>query len=133
MRKNQQFVWDLIRPAPRGSSLIFFTMPEAEREKGHTSFARLPPMDDEFLTSKIYDQQSATWRYAEPSPPLSPEKSKEIVERANALKNSQDVLPSRIGMKQDDFQMISGTPQGHNKTQGSWWQWLPKDLPDQCH
>jgi hypothetical protein len=63
MRANQEFVWapDLKTDLARLNA-YYLALPEAERERGITAFAHLPPKEGDFLTAQIYDRFGEHWR-----------------------------------------------------------------------
>jgi hypothetical protein len=74
LRSEQRFVWgsDLKGDLKRLNG-HYSLLPEHEREKGIITFARKPPIVDDYLTAQLYDLYDPGWRDEEPIRHFSPE------------------------------------------------------------
>jgi hypothetical protein len=103
LRRPQEFVWgndlkdDLRRLCERYSAL-----PEEVQAAGLLSFARFPPDDQSFLTTRLWDAFLPTWRdlVGKPPPPSDPG----LLER---LKRLRDAAPAETAHDDSDFLMFS--------------------------
>lgn len=106
----------------------FDTLPEAEKERGLYAFADKPPLEGDFLISRLWDRYLPNWRKA--GKPLKPdsERDRRLVEYLKALEKAPDLRPSEIDFdhQNGNFVMLK---KKLAKRRGKWWQ-LPKDLPD---
>jgi hypothetical protein len=129
LRPDQRFAWgfDLKADLKRLNG-HYSLLPEDERQKGIITFARKPPIVDDYLTSQLYDLYDPGWRDEEPIPHFSPEGERLFVDKMEAFWKSTDILPDNPRLCIDEMKTLSVEHKVH-KRKGSWWQ-LPKDLPD---
>jgi hypothetical protein len=123
MRPDQEFVWGVdLKPALKTINLHFLELPEAEREKGISSFAHAPPSGN--LMSDLWDRRLRTGYRDERPPQQDPAKDAELVKR---LKEFTKQPASALDELSED-EMIS-VPHSVRHRRGSWWQ-LPKDFKE---
>ena len=128
LRQDQDFVWgeDLKADLKRLND-HFSQLPDAEKEKGIMRFARNPPLDGDFLVTKLWDKHLRRWRDSEPvEVPEDPEKNKKLVEHLTKFSEAPPLQPSEIDFDPRDPETLS-IQRFVRKKKGSWWQ-LPKDL-----
>jgi hypothetical protein len=128
MRPDQEFVWahhlkaDLAR-----LNAYYLALPEAQRERGLSSFAHLPPKTGDFLVARIYDRFGEHWRREREEVKLRDrETEKALVDELLAFTKSRETIPAPADSDDRSLNCHSLTRQVH-KRKGNWWQ-LPKDL-----
>jgi hypothetical protein len=73
----------------------YSAMPEDERKTGLINFAKCPPDDPSFLTTKLWDKYLPRWREinAQSKAPRDPEADKKLVQELNRMSDSPDLQP----------------------------------------
>ncbi|MCP1500922.1 hypothetical protein J2Y86_005629 [Pseudomonas migulae] len=128
MSKGQLFVWGAELKADLcGLNNYYMDLPQETKDKGLASFAAKPPLDGDFLTSKLWDLMGAQWRKPrEMEMPLSKHASDNMVGYINSFK---EVVLSDSDFSEFDIDSLDSVSLQHSvsKRKGSWFQ-LPKDL-----
>lgn len=134
LRENQQFVWGPSLKQDLGRINAYFSeLPEAERERGITTFAHAPPPLENSIVRALRARFMGA-RYDDrppiPAPPEDDPKSKQLIAEFDAW---QDAPEAAHLMRPDgddaDMMMIKRSVR---KKRGSWWQ-LPKGLKNKDH
>jgi hypothetical protein len=73
----------------------YSALPEDERKTGLINFAKCPPDDPSFLTTKLWDKYLPRWREinAQSKAPRDPEADKKLVQELNRMSDSPDLQP----------------------------------------
>jgi hypothetical protein len=73
----------------------YSALPEEERKTGLMNFAKCPPDDQSFLTTRLWDKYLPRWREikAQPKAPRDPEADKKLVEKLNRMSDSPELQP----------------------------------------
>jgi hypothetical protein len=73
----------------------YSALPEEERKTGLINFARFPPDDQSFLTTRLWDKYLPLWREikAKPKAPRDPEADRLLVEEINRMSDSPELQP----------------------------------------
>ena len=73
----------------------YSALPEDERKTGLINFAKCPPDDPSFLTTKLWDKYLPRWREinGQSKAPRDPEADKKLVEELNRMSDSPDLQP----------------------------------------
>jgi hypothetical protein len=73
----------------------YSALPEAERRTGLINFAKYPPDDQSFLTTRLWDKYLPRWRdiKAQPQAPRNPEADRKLVEELNRMSDSPELKP----------------------------------------
>src|SRR6266851_3478426 len=68
----------------------YSALSEGERKTGLINFAKYPPDDTSFLTTRLWDKYLPRWRdiKAKPKEPLDPEAEKKLIEELNRMSDS---------------------------------------------
>jgi hypothetical protein len=69
-------------------------LPQDVRDKGSATYAAYPPLEGDFLTSRIFDRFFEGWRAdaATPAEPRSPERDRAILERLRPMMDAIEAL-----------------------------------------
>jgi hypothetical protein len=73
----------------------YSALPDEVLRTGLINFARTPPDDQTFLTTRLWDKYLPRWREIRdtPKPPRDPEADKKLIEEINTLSDSPDLKP----------------------------------------
>ena len=73
----------------------YSALPEDQRKTGLINFAKCPPDDKSFLTTRLWDKYLPRWREinAQPKAARDPEADKKLVEELNRMSDSPDLQP----------------------------------------
>jgi hypothetical protein len=74
---------------------FYSALSEDQRKTGLINFAKCPPDDQSFLTTRLWDKYLPRWREinAQPKVPRDPEADKKLVEELNRMSDSPDLQP----------------------------------------
>jgi UTP:GlnB (protein PII) uridylyltransferase len=74
---------------------FYSALPEAERKTGLINFAKYPPDDTSFLTTRLWDRYLPRWREikAQPKAPRDPEEDKKLIEKLTQMSDSPELVP----------------------------------------
>ena len=75
----------------------YSALDESEFKKGTTSFARRPPDDEAFLTTRLWDKHVPKWRDEPPPIKLSKELQDALTGIMKKVSGSQQIAPHNIG------------------------------------
>jgi hypothetical protein len=125
MRSDQELVWGLdLKPALKAINDHFLQLSENERDKGISSFARVPPEGN--LVAELWDRFMRKGYREEERVKLNPEQEAALVQKLTEF-SQQPTLGCREAINKED-EMIS-VSRLVRKKRGSWWQ-LPKDYKE---
>ncbi len=122
LRSDQEFVYgiDLKNDLTKIND-YYNKFPDDKKQKGLNYFAPYPPMEGDFLVSKLWDHHLPRWREARSRIPHKGKLDSEIVEILDAPESVPDKSDKRIA----DISFIS-VEHMVQKKKGSWYQ-VPKD------
>lgn len=110
LKGKQQFVWGAeLKSDLKRLDEHFSKLPEEVKAKGVMSFAHYPPLDDSFLTTRLWDHfMSPRWRTPKPVEPDSPEKVERHRELIKEMRSLGDAGPAnrKIHVDSADFVMM---------------------------
>jgi hypothetical protein len=126
MRDDQAFVWGIdLKADLKKINAHFSQLPESERDKGISAFARSPPdgsmvadLWDRFMRKGIRDEQPVK---------LDPEADAALVARLKAFSQQPTLTNVEDGLHEEPEMMSIHRSVRHKR--GSWWQ-LPKDYKE---
>lgn len=79
-----------------------FELPEEERAGGLMRMSGDPPKDHVGLTTELWDELRPGWRDRKPTPKLTPEKERALVEKLNAPDREGVVLPPGFSPRREE-------------------------------
>lgn len=128
MRKNQKFVWGVdLKDDLKALNQHYMLLPEDIKNAGIMSFAKKPPTDDNFLTTRLWDEMNPEWRVnREVSTPLAKESNDKIIEHIKGFTDSSMLNAEANDFEEAHLDLLS-LERSVKKKKGSWYQ-LPKDL-----
>jgi hypothetical protein len=128
LRDDQTFVWGLdLKSDLTRINQHYLTLPESDREKGMSAFARAPPNVEGSTVRALWNQYIGRTRgtHVEPPPP-DDHRSQQLVEEIQRLIDAPARLLDDSTMREHEGLVLQRSV---HKRRGSWWQ-MPKDLPD---
>ena len=130
MRKDQLFVWGPdLKTDLTALNKLYMDLPQETKDKGILSFARKPPTDGDFLTSKLWDLMGTEWRKPrEIAYPLSQESNDKFLSQMRSFIDVPVNSPKSADFDIDKLDAVS-LQRFVTKKKGSWFQ-IPKDLKD---
>lgn len=132
LRPNQDFVWgDDLKSDLAALNVKLLELPEEVREQGLMKFAGRPPVDHQGKVAELWDRHASRWRQRQATPPMPPEKEKELLARLKAMDQFSPMpagfRPRRVADAEPNSMMFK---RSIHRRQGSWYI-LPKDFdPD---
>lgn len=127
LRDDQDYVWGI--DLKEDLSLLnqhYNNIPDAQKEKGLSSFALCPPKEGDFLTCKIWDRHLPNWRKF--SEGMEPYKNEKIAADMESFTKASTLEPENIDFDlQNPDSMI--VHRSVRLKRGSWWQ-VPKGMKD---
>lgn len=128
LRHDQEFVWGTDLKADLAKlNRTYSDLPDSTKEKGVMSFAAEPPMEGEFLITRLWDRHLTNWREKKQIPKEAIEDSRLVAEINKKTKLGNLEAKREADMSKDADWMI--IQRSVHKKKGSWWQ-VPKDLED---
>jgi len=94
---------DIFAAMPCSVTKYYSALSENERKTGLINFAKYPPDDTSFLTTRLWDKYLPLWREirAKPEEPLDPEGEKKLVDELKRKSDSPELRPRRTGERQN--------------------------------
>jgi hypothetical protein len=129
MRKNQKFVWGVdLKDDLSALNRHYMQLPEDVKHGGITSFAPKPPIEGNFLTTRLWDKMMhPKWRVNQEVPtPLPKESNDKIIEHFKGFTDSSMLNSEAIDFEVDNLDLLS-LERSVKKKKGNWYQ-IPKDL-----
>lgn len=128
MRKDQLFVWGGELKADLSAlNKHYMGLPQDTKDKGIMSFAKKPPIEGDFLTSKLWDLMGTEWRTSKKvETPLPKQNNDELIDHLKSFKEVPVHSPDFTGYDIDSLDSVS-LQRSISKKKGSWFQ-VPKDL-----
>lgn len=130
LRDDQEFVWGVdLKADLKKIDQHFDQLAESEKEKGLHFIATHPPVDGDFLTSKLWDRFLPKWRQTllknrQVSIPKA--SNDRIVEEIIKFTNGQPIHPEEVNFDGDSADALVLKRKVHKK-KGKWWQ-IAKDI-----
>ena len=131
LRPDQEFVWGFdLKADLKKLNAHYLTLPEKERNQGVIQIARHPPIEGEFLTTKLWRKWMSDAAFSERNhaDAMDPEKSRKLSERLKAFTEGETLPDSQISKADAGLETMSIKRQVPRQ-KGSWYI-VPKDLPD---
>jgi hypothetical protein len=128
LRPDQQFVWAPDMKAElRRINLEFVTLPEATKEKGIMSFARVPPGDGSFLLPGLWDHHFPGYRDRLATEGVfNPVRDERVAAELRAMSEGAPLSTDEMDFDPQNADSLV-IERRLAKRRGNWWQ-LPKDL-----
>jgi hypothetical protein len=128
LRPDQSFVEaaDLKADLSRLDAL-YSALPDEEKKRDFYKIAKHPPLDGDYLVSKLWDKRGPEWREIALKPdPLDPRRHKEILAELKKISDSAKAADpnARLSLKEASFMSINRTIL---RRKGKW-QRLPDDV-----
>jgi len=99
----------------------YSALPEEDQKTGLINFAKYPPDDTSFLTTRLWDKYLPRWREikAKPREQRNPEAEKKLIEELNRMSSSSELQPheERESDKLDYFTVIRNVKMRKGKWQ----------------
>lgn len=128
MKGNQKFVWgpDLKRDLAKLNEQ-YMGLPQETKDKGILSFAGKPPIDDDCLTSQLWDLLGHGWRDGSGNlAPLSDYENEKVVDNLKQFFDAETQSTDHVFDPTDELDSLC-LQRSIKRKRGSWYQ-IPKDL-----
>jgi hypothetical protein len=128
LRPDQSFVWgpDLKSDLKRLND-YYASFSNDIKEKGIMSFASRPPVDKDFLVTRLWDRHLPAWRHiSDDAEARDPEINKAIIDQFNKEIAAPTVSPEDLDFTDEDADFF--TIQRKCRRRKGGWYLLPKDL-----
>lgn len=126
LRPDQSFVEAVDLKADLAKlDALYSALPEEEKNRGFYKIAKHPPLDGDFLISKLWDKRGREWRESALKPdPLDPERDKKLIAELKRISDMAKATSSnaRLSIEDAAFMTINRTIL---RTKGKW-----KRVPD---
>ena len=128
MREDQEFVWGAdLKEDLKKINAYYDKYPESDKEKGLFYLAAIPPIEGEFLISKLWNRYCPGWKSL-PKKSI-PRKNDKLVEHVEKF-----TKPDQIDADKKDFDVtdpdVMALQKKIHRKRGKWWQ-VPKDLKEE--
>jgi hypothetical protein len=106
---------------------LYSALPEEEKKTGFYKIAKHPPLDDDYLVSRLWDKRGPEWREIASKPdPLDPERDKDIIAELKKISDAAKAgnPNARLSLKEASFMTIN---RSILRRKGKW-QRVPDDV-----
>ncbi len=124
MTENQEFLWGPdMKQDLKKIDLHYNELPDAVKEQGLHSFASQPPMEGDFLVSKIWDKYLPSWRNKRsiPQENLAKLQNSELHAKMKGLANAEELPPEKVDFLPDEADLMV-IKRNISRKKGKWHQ-----------